>query len=88
MEHSDKQGWRAYVGLLLLVAVPLGIYFVYPIRIIVIVSLLTLLFAVILSAPVDYLARRGMGRAWGLLTAAVGLFLLWHRLPAAFGATG
>ena len=84
MEHSDKQDWRAYVGLLLLVAVPLGIYFVYPIRIIVIVSLLMLLFAVILSAPVDYLARRGLGRAWGLLTVAVGLFLLLQlaQIPA------
>ena len=76
MEHSAKQDWRAYVGVLLLVAVPLGIYFVYPIRVVVIVSLLTLLFAVVLAAPVDYLARRGAGRAWGLLAVAVGLFLL------------
>ena len=76
MEHSAKQSWRAYAGLSLLVAVPLGIYFVYPIRVIVVVSLMTLLFTAILGAPVDYLARRGLGRAWGLLTVVVGLFLL------------
>lgn len=76
MEHSAKQSWRAYVGVGMLVAVPLGIYFVYPIRVIVVVLLMTLLFAIILGAPVDYLARRELGRAWGLLTVAVGLFLL------------
>lgn len=76
MEHSAKQIWRAYVGVGLLVAVLLGVYFVYPIRVIVVVSLLTLLFVVVLGAPVDYLARRGLGRGWGLLTVAVGLFLL------------
>ncbi len=84
MEQSNKQVWRAYVGVSLLVAVPLGIYFVYPIRVIVVVSLMTLLFTVILSAPVDYLARRGLGRAWGLLTVAVVLFLLLQlaQIPA------
>ena len=39
-------------------------------------SLLTLLFAVVLSAPVDYLARRGLRRGWGLLAVALGLLLV------------
>ena len=75
MEHSRAPGWGAYVGVGLLVAVLFGVYYVYPVRVIALVSLLTLLFAVVLSAPVDYLVRRGLGRAWGLLAVVVGLFL-------------
>ncbi|MEJ7840963.1 MAG: AI-2E family transporter [Rubrobacter sp.] len=75
MEHSRTRGLGAYLGVGLLVAVLFGVYYVYPVRVIALVSLLTLLFAVVLSAPVDYLARRGLGRAWGLLVVAVGLFL-------------
>lgn len=75
MEHSKTRGLGAYAGVGLLVAVSLGIYYVYPVRVIALVSLLALLFAVVLGAPVDYLARRGLGRAWGLLAVVVGLLL-------------
>lgn len=75
MERSEVQVRAVYAGVGLAVALLLGIYFVYPIRAAVLVSLLTLLFAIVLSAPVDYLARRGLGRAWGLLAVLVFLFL-------------
>ena len=76
METIRTRGSGAYVGVGLLVAAPLGVYYVYPVRVIALVSLLALLFAVVLDAPVAYLARRGVGRAWGLLAVAVGLFLI------------
>ncbi len=85
MAHSREPGWGAYLGAGLLVAVLFAIYYVYPVRVISLVSLLTLLFAVVLSAPVDYLARRGLGRAWGLLVVAVGLLLALLLAQAAAG---
>ncbi|CAA9413134.1 MAG: hypothetical protein AVDCRST_MAG01-01-1745 [uncultured Rubrobacteraceae bacterium] len=76
LERSKIRGLGAYFGVGLLVAVLFGVYYVYPLRTIALVSLLTLLFAVILAAPVDYLARRGLRRGWGLLLVVVaGLFL-------------
>ena len=84
MEHSRAPGWGAYVGVGLLVAVLFGVYYVYPVRVVALVSLLTLLFAVVLSAPVDYLARRGLRRGWGLLAVVVALLLALQ--PAQYAA--
>ena len=56
-------------------ALLLGIYFVYQIREIVLVFLLTLLFAVVLSGPVNLLARRGLPRGLGILVVLGGLTL-------------
>jgi predicted PurR-regulated permease PerM len=53
------------VGLIL--ALLLGLYFVYEIRTIVLVLLMALLFAVVLSGPVNYLARRGIPKVLGVL---------------------
>lgn len=50
MEHPKTRGLRAYVGAGLLVAVAIRVYFVYPIRTVVVVALLALLFAVVLGA--------------------------------------
>lgn len=47
MEHSRARGLgAAYVGAGLVVAVPLGVYYFYPVRVIAQAPLLTLLFAV------------------------------------------
>ena len=64
------------VGLIL--ALLLGLYFVYEIRTIVLVLLMALLFAVVLSGPVNYLARRGIPKVLGVL-AVLGCFVvaLW-----------
>src|ERR687893_303452 len=64
------------VGLILVLL--LGLYFVYEIRTIVLVLLMALLFAVVLSGPVNYLARRGIPKVLGVL-AVLGCFVvaLW-----------
>jgi predicted PurR-regulated permease PerM len=56
-----------YRGIGLVFALLLGIYFVYEIRTIVLVLLLTLLFAIVLSGPVNYLARRGLPKVLSVL---------------------
>ena len=53
----------------------LGVYFVYPIWVVVLVFLLTLLLSTIMSAPVNYLARRRVPRVWGTLAVFMALFL-------------
>lgn len=57
MEHPCTRVFGAYVGFGLLTAAALGVYYIYPVRVIFLVSLLMLLFAIVLAAPVDYLAR-------------------------------
>lgn len=64
-----------YRGVGLVFALLLGIYFVYQIQLIVLVFLLTLLFAIVLSGPVNYLARLGLPRVLGVL-AVLGGFAL------------
>jgi predicted PurR-regulated permease PerM len=75
MERSGMQGRTGYVSVGLVLAFLLGVYFVYPIRVVVLVFLLTLLLSTIMSAPVNYLARQGMSRVWGTLAVFVGLLL-------------
>jgi predicted PurR-regulated permease PerM len=56
-----------YRGIILTVALLLGVYFIYQIRVFVLVFLLTLLFAIVLSGPVNYLARLGLPKALSVL---------------------
>jgi predicted PurR-regulated permease PerM len=72
------QGRKAYVAIGLALAFLLGVYYVYPIRVVVLVFLLTLLLSTIMSAPVNYLARLGISRVWGTLAVFVGLLLSLH----------
>jgi predicted PurR-regulated permease PerM len=78
VEQSGMQGRKAYVAIGLALAFLLGVYFVYPIRVVVLVFLLTLLLSTIMSAPVNYLARQGISRVWGTLAVFVGLLLSLH----------
>jgi predicted PurR-regulated permease PerM len=67
-----------YRGIGLVFALLLGIYFVYEIRTIVLVLLLALLFGIVLSGPVNYLARRGLPKVLSVLGVLGGLVLaLW-----------
>src|SRR5215210_3327058 len=67
-----------YRGVGLVFALLLGLYFVYQIQLIVLVFLLTLLFAIVLSGPVNYLARLGLPRVLGVLAVLGGFALaLW-----------
>jgi predicted PurR-regulated permease PerM len=75
VERSGMQGRTVFVAVGLVLAFLLGVYFVYPIRVVVLVFLLTLLLSTIVSAPVNYLARRRVPRIWGTLAVFVALFL-------------
>ena len=67
-----------YRGIILTVALLLGLYFTYQIRVFVLVFLLTLLFAIVLSGPVNYLARLGLPKALSILGVLGGFVLaLW-----------
>lgn len=83
VERSGMQGRTAYVTIGLVFAFLLGVYFVYPIRVVTQVFLLALFFSIIISAPVDYLARRGIARAWGALAVFLILFLVLQLLELA-----
>src|SRR5215217_6729571 len=62
-----------YVGIGLVFALVLASYLVYQIAVVVLVFLLTMLFSVIISGPVDYLESRGVGRGLGTLAVLGGL---------------
>ena len=67
-----------YVSIGLIFALLVASYLVYQIAVVVLVLLLTMLFSVIISAPVDYLERRGMSRSLGTLVVFGGLvFGIW-----------
>jgi predicted PurR-regulated permease PerM len=64
------------VGLVLTLL--LGIYFIYQVPQLVLLFLLTILFAIVLSGPVNYLARMGLPRGVGVLVVLGSLGLvLW-----------
>jgi predicted PurR-regulated permease PerM len=56
-----------YVGIGLIFTLLVASYLVYQIAVVVLVLLLTMLFSVIISAPVDYLEHRGVSRGLGTL---------------------
>jgi predicted PurR-regulated permease PerM len=71
-------GSTAYTVIGLVFALLVGGYFVYRISGVVLAFLLTILLSIILSAPVNYLARRGWPRTWGALAVvAVLVGALW-----------
>jgi predicted PurR-regulated permease PerM len=76
LSHIIFGGIYRAVGLIL--ALLLGLYFIYEIWTIVLILLMALLFAVVLSGPVNYLARRGIPKVLGVL-AVLGCFVvaLW-----------
>ncbi|HEV2742271.1 MAG TPA: AI-2E family transporter, partial [Rubrobacter sp.] len=67
MERTVSSGRTLYAGIGLVFALLLGGYFVYKITGVVLAFLLTILFSILLSAPVNYLPRRGLSRTWGML---------------------
>src|ERR687894_1194098 len=79
VERPVSSGRTVYAGIGLVFSLLLGAYFVYKITGVVLAFLLTMLFSIILSAPVNYLHRRGLSRTWGVLAVlaafAVGLWI-------------
>jgi predicted PurR-regulated permease PerM len=86
VEHTRKWGRLIYAGIGLVFAILLGLYFLYQAREVVLVFLLTLLVSTIVSGPVDYLARKGMGRGLGTLIVMIGLALVLGLAGLALGA--
>jgi predicted PurR-regulated permease PerM len=78
VEKPVASGRTAYTVIGLVFALLVGGYFVYRITGVVLAFLLTILLSIILSAPVNYLARRGWPRTWGALTVVAALVaVLW-----------
>jgi predicted PurR-regulated permease PerM len=67
VEKPVASGRTAYTVIGLVFALLVGGYFVYRISGVVLAFLLTILLSIILSAPVNYLARRGWPRTWGVI---------------------
>lgn len=73
---EERKGQSRYKDIALFFGILLGIYLIYQIPQIVLLFLLTLLFAIVLSGPVNYLARRGLPRGLGILMVFGALVLL------------
>ena len=79
MGRSQGSRSTSYTVIGVVFALLVGGYFVYRISGVVLALLLTILLSIILAAPVNYLARRGIPRTWGVLAvfaAIVGVFWL------------
>ena len=78
MGRPRASGSTAYTVIGLVFALLVGWYFAYRTSGVILAFLLTILLSIILSAPVNYLARRGWPRTWGVLTVIAVLALaLW-----------
>jgi predicted PurR-regulated permease PerM len=78
VDRPVASGRTAYTAIGLVFALLLGGYFAYRTSGVILAFLLTILLSIILSAPVNYLARRGWPRTWGALVVIAALAgLLW-----------
>ncbi|MBA2692160.1 MAG: AI-2E family transporter [Rubrobacter sp.] len=78
---------RVYVGIGLVFAILLLGYLIYEIAVVVLVILLTMLFSIIISGPVDTLEKRGWSRGLGTLVVMGGLLVALVALIAALAPT-
>jgi predicted PurR-regulated permease PerM len=78
VEKPVASGRTAYTVIGLVFALLVGWYFAYRTSGVILAFLLTILLSIILSAPVNYLARRGWPRTWGVLAVIAALAaMLW-----------
>jgi len=78
VEKPVASGRTAYTVIGLVFALLVGGYFAYRTTGAILAFLLTILLSIILSAPVNYLARRGWPRTWGVLAVLATLAaMLW-----------
>ncbi len=76
--ERTREERMVFVGVGLVFAVLLALYFLYHVGVeIVLVFLLTLLFSIIVSAPVDYLVHKGLKRGWATLFVLGSLALVF-----------
>jgi predicted PurR-regulated permease PerM len=74
VDRPADSGRTAYTVIGLVFALLVGWYFAYRTSGVILAFLLTILLSIILSAPVNYLARKGWPRTWGVIAvmAAIG----------------
>jgi predicted PurR-regulated permease PerM len=78
VDRPVASGRTAYTVIGLVFALLLGGYFAYRTSGVILAFLLTILLSIILSAPVNYLARKGLPRTWGVLAVIAALaIVLW-----------
>ncbi len=78
MDRPVASGRTAYTVIGLFFALLVGGYFAYRTTGAILAFLLTILLSIILSAPVNYLARKGLPRTWGVLAVIAALaIVLW-----------
>jgi predicted PurR-regulated permease PerM len=78
VDRPVASGRTAYTVIGLVFALLVGWYFAYRTSGVILAFLLTILLSIILSAPVNYLARRGWPRTWGVLAVIAALAaMLW-----------
>jgi predicted PurR-regulated permease PerM len=78
VEKPVASGRTAYTVIGLVFALLVGGYFAYRTTGVILAFLLTILLSIILSAPVNYLAKKGLARTWGVLAVIAALAgLLW-----------
>lgn len=77
LEEVKARSRLAYRVIGLLLALLIGIYFVFQIPHLVLLFLLTLLFAIVLSGPVNYLAQMGLPRGLGVVVVLGSLVLVF-----------
>jgi predicted PurR-regulated permease PerM len=75
--NENSRERTVYVAIALVFALLLAGYLIYKITVVVLVLLVTLLFSIIISAPVDYLTHRGFGRGWATLAVVGGLVVVF-----------
>jgi predicted PurR-regulated permease PerM len=85
--NRTSQERMVYVGIGLVFAILLTGYLVYKVAVVLLALLLTILFSIIMSAPVDYLNRRGIGRGLGTLVVLGGFVLIFGIAGAALFPT-
>jgi predicted PurR-regulated permease PerM len=78
VDKPAASGRTAYTVIGLVFALLVGGYFAYRTTGAILAFLLTVLLSIILSAPVNYLARRGLPRTWGVLAVLAAIIgVLW-----------
>src|SRR5919202_3614265 len=76
--ERTREERMVFAGVGWVFAVLLTLYFLYQVGVeIVLVFLVTLLFSIIVSAPVDYLVRKGLKRGWATLIVLGSLALVF-----------
>lgn len=83
----ERQRRNIYVGIGLASALLVAVYLMYQLRAVMLVILVTLLISIVISAPVDYLSRRGMGRSLGTLIVLTVITLVFGLAGFLLGST-